>query len=638
MGSSEKRIEYMVGASTCIRPSHEIWCSQVQRPLVGIESLRLQGSFPEDYPYPEEVRGLPENLSRDLAGNAFPTTVLQANVIASMISHAAWGEMASRADFSSPPRQSKQRRQRNVHRPPPAPDSADVKEEPKKNNKRPSGDGMNHECGPVAKLSKKSGTKGDCISIAKKLKLLDEFHELKNSGVKNANQEMLNRKRPGYFSGCCSDSKWGGSRKKFKWDLFQKMLPNQAAKFDEVPNWLKHRLGLDEIKAKGPKKELIPNELLAIADGILMEECTRGLEMDTKSVVSLFETLVDIYNEEAETYNKESQGKHVERLAELSESGKLTEDELEAIASKPPALVPVISKEWTEKRMQHTVERFCLYEPKRKVLWKNGKEGIQSELKRFGGRKKIANALSDLFGNDREFAEKSASWEKNLADICQLRDCEVDEINSLYEGTLHVEHSCKKTHMWNGEDMRARWAKEHNVVLLGADNEGPCAVPGGYGATMQPNDRASYLRAACGVPPNPLVANLADKELGPHDIPVISCPLRVSLAADAFAVKKLREYRSGAIIQWAWCSTGHVKEQELADWCYNGKKEDLDKSMELCRGGFRDMLFMSQVPEVDHSVLVSQWLATREAWDRRIAARALEGKVLAPKMKQRHVT
>ena len=114
--------------------------------------------------------------------------------------------------------------------------------------------------------------------------------------------------------------------------------------------------------------------------------------------------------------------------------------------------------------------------------------------------------------------------------------------------------------------------------------------------------RASYLRAACGVPPNPLVANLADKELGPHDIPVISCPLRVSLAADAFAVKKLREYRSGAIIQWAWCSTGHVKEQELADWCYNGKKEDLDKSMELCRGGFRDMLFMSQVPEVDHSV------------------------------------
>ena len=46
------------------------------------------------------------------------------------------------------------------------------------------------------------------------------------------------------------------------------------------------------------------------------------------------------------------------------------------------------------------------------------------------------------------------------------------------------------------QDMRARWAKEHNVVLLGADNEGPCAVPGGYGATMQPNDRLDVLENA----------------------------------------------------------------------------------------------------------------------------------------------
>ena len=48
----------------------------------------------------------------------------------------------------------------------------------------------NHESGPIVKMSKKLGNKGDCISIAKKLKLLDEFNELKNSGVKNANQDM----------------------------------------------------------------------------------------------------------------------------------------------------------------------------------------------------------------------------------------------------------------------------------------------------------------------------------------------------------------------------------------------------------------------------------------------------------------
>lgn len=37
-------------------------------------------------------------------------------------------------------------------------------------------------------------------------------------------------------------------------------------------------------------------------------------------------------------------------------------------------------------------------------------------------------------------------------------------------------------------------------------------------------------------------------------------------------------------------------------------------------------------------VLVAQWLATKEGWDRRIASRALEGKVLAPKSKEKFDT
>jgi hypothetical protein len=117
----------------------------------------------------------------------------------------------------------------------------------------------------------------------------------------------------------------------------------------------------------------------------------------------------------------------------------------------------------------------------------------------------------------------------------QVSDKDVSEVNSQYQGTLHVEHVCKKTHMWNGETclkfldfmskeirrkrlslgykdaseapclgicdrapshqsqifqtLRANWAKENNVILLGADVDGPCPVPGGFGATMQPNDR-----------------------------------------------------------------------------------------------------------------------------------------------------
>ena len=46
-----------------------------------------------------------------------------------------------------------------------------------------------------------------------------------------------------------------------------------------------------------------------------------------------------------------------------------------------------------------------LYEPKRKVIWKNGDAGAQSELQRFGARKKIANSLADHFGQDAEFPE-----------------------------------------------------------------------------------------------------------------------------------------------------------------------------------------------------------------------------------------
>ena len=49
-----------------------------------------------------------------------------------------------------------------------------------------------------------------------------------------------------------------------------------------------------------------------------------------------------------------------------------------------------------------------LYEPKRKVIWKNGDAGAQSVLQRFGARKKIANSLADHFdhfGQDAEFPE-----------------------------------------------------------------------------------------------------------------------------------------------------------------------------------------------------------------------------------------
>ena len=120
--------------------------------------------------------------------------------------------------------------------------------------------------------------------------------------------------------------------------------------------------------------------------------------------------------------------------------------------------------------------------------------------------------------------------------------------------------------------------------------------------------RATFLRAACGVPANPLASSLAEKELGPHNIPIIQCPIKVSLQADAFAISKLREYRGGSIIQWAWVSTGHVTEEELANWRHGGDKGALEQHMAVARGGFKELLQMTEAPEVDHSVGVGKTL------------------------------
>lgn len=37
--------------------------------------------------------------------------------------------------------------------------------------------------------------------------------------------------------------------------------------------------------------------------------------------------------------------------------------------------------------------------------------------------------------------------------------------------------------------MRMNWARENNVILVGADLAGECNVPAGFGAVMQPNDQ-----------------------------------------------------------------------------------------------------------------------------------------------------
>lgn len=144
MGASETRLEYNVGASTCVRPSHEIFCNLIGRPFIGCELLRLQGSFAADYSNPKAVEDLGEQLAKDLAGNAFPTTVLQANVIASMVSHAAWRQIAEAEGPGSLPKSTGEKQsnqsKRGRRKAPPGPADEQQNQKKQKNRKRPSGD------------------------------------------------------------------------------------------------------------------------------------------------------------------------------------------------------------------------------------------------------------------------------------------------------------------------------------------------------------------------------------------------------------------------------------------------------------------------------------------------------------------
>lgn len=137
------------------------------------------------------------------------------------------------------------------------------------------------------------------------------------------------------------------------------MLPAQAAKYDEVPSWLKPRLMGEDAKPKGPKQEVFPPELLQIADAILLDELNRGLEMDTASVTALFKSLISVYNEEADHFNRSSVEQHAERVVELQSKGILSPDEIDAIAKREPPSITLIAEDMSEKKLEHMVYGFC---------------------------------------------------------------------------------------------------------------------------------------------------------------------------------------------------------------------------------------------------------------------------------------
>lgn len=91
-------------------------------------------------------------------------------------------------------------------------------------------------------------------------------------------------------------------------------------------------------------------------------------------------------------------------------------------------------------------------------------------------------------------------------------------------------------------------------------------------------------------------------DFGPGEVPEIKCPIETSLMSDIFALRKISEYRGGAILQWAWISTGYTSEEEMCLWRYDGDMEELNRSMQRVRGGYKDLLHMKEIPSIDPAV------------------------------------
>ena len=96
-GSKDRKPEFNIGATTCIRPSHSIYSHKLQRYLTAAELLGQQGIWASDFLHPDAVKELhtQSTFAREMAGMAFTTTVLQANLLTSIIHCEGWKIVAA---------------------------------------------------------------------------------------------------------------------------------------------------------------------------------------------------------------------------------------------------------------------------------------------------------------------------------------------------------------------------------------------------------------------------------------------------------------------------------------------------------------------------------------------------------------
>eukprot|EP00435_Cladocopium_sp_Y103_P060730 s3048_g22.t1 len=70
-----------------------------------------------------------------------------------------------------------------------------------------------------------------------------------------------------------------------------------------------------------------------------------------------------------------------------------------------------------------------------------------------------------------------------------------------------------------------------------------------------------------------------------------------SIQADVWALRSLQQYKKGKLIHYAWLTRGLVSIENLADWVFNGRVEDVKEHMKLTKHEFNKLLELDSIPE-----------------------------------------
>ena len=299
-------------------------------------------------------------------------------------------------------------------------------------------------------------------------------HMFSNFGHAYVFQELLSRKRPGYYQGAAS--KWRKSSELFKWEVICQRCPKVAEKYDEVPNWLRSHLELPGT-AKGPSHTKVTKDIYLVVDRIVEEAARDGFELTIASIEEVLADAIEAYNCEVEKWRKVRQEADLKAVNALMEAGGTEADVARLVdqqnaekaswphpvnLAKTPRALNQLALSFASKygfgmyrqdkptrhlprdhpQVQHVMDYIrlqlsegkvdprlcanfdqvwsCLYEPMRRCLWKNGEAGEKDSLAAFPKRQRMRAEMQRHFGETVQEPThvKNAKWNAKLADVC----------------------------------------------------------------------------------------------------------------------------------------------------------------------------------------------------------------------------